>query len=91
MGAAALPIFLMCVGANIRVCAMVDGMIKEGERTVFTQFQRAFGVPENTVRTIREFLGLKNDISLFRDESHPYNNDDFSLETLFRDPENAGG
>ena len=58
---------------------------------VFTQFQRAFGVPENTVRTIREFLGLKNDISLFRDESHPYNNDDFSLDILFRDPENAGG
>jgi len=76
---------------NLYDTAMADGMIKEGERAVFTQFQRAFDVPNNTARTIREFLGLKNDISLFTDESHPYNNDDFSLGSLFQDPGNAEG
>lgn len=76
---------------NLYDTAMADGMIKEGERTVFTQFQRAFDVPNNTARTIREFLGLKNDISLFTDKSHPYNDDDFSLGNLFQDPENAEG
>ncbi len=75
---------------NLYDTSMVDGVIKEGEGTVFSQFQRAFDVPESTVRTIREFLGLKNDISLFSDASHPYNDDDFSLGSLFRDPENIG-
>ena len=76
---------------NLYDTAMADGVVKEGERAMFTQFQRAFDVPENTARMIREFLGLKNDISLFTDESHPYNNDDFSLGNLFQDPENAQG
>ena len=75
---------------NLYDSMTVDGVIKEGERVVFTAFQRAFNVDEKTARDIREFLMLKNDISLFTDSSHPFNDDDFSLGHLFQDARGGG-
>lgn len=80
----------LAVLLNLYDSMMVDGVIKEGERVVFTEFQRAFNVDEKTARDIREFLMLKNDISLFTDSSHPFNDDDFSLGHLFQDARGGG-
>lgn len=70
---------------NLYDTMLADGTIKEGERTMFQKFHHAFEIDETTLRTIREFLTLKNDITLFTDPSHPYNDDVFSLSSLFQD------
>ncbi len=70
---------------NLYDTILVDGMVKEGERKVFKKFQQAFEIDEKTARKIREFLMLKHDTSLFTNPSHPYNDDDFSINSLFRD------
>ncbi|MDA1090062.1 MAG: TerB family tellurite resistance protein [Proteobacteria bacterium] len=70
---------------NLYDTMLADGNIKEGGHRVFEQFHRAFEIDKQTLRTIREFLSLKNDITLFTDANHPYNDDDFSLASLFRE------
>ena len=70
---------------NLYNVMLVDGVVKEGERKVFKKFQHAFDVDEITARKIREFLMLKHDTSLFTNPSHPYNDDDFSINSLFKD------
>ncbi len=69
---------------NLYDIMLTDGTIKEGERTMFRDFHQAFEINETTLRTIREFLTLKNDITLFTNSSHPYNDDGFSLTSLFQ-------
>ena len=69
---------------NLYDTMLVDGVVNDVERSVFRDFQRAFLVDEKTVRIIREILMLRNDISLFINPSHPFNNDDFDLAHLLR-------
>ena len=69
---------------NLYDTMLVDGVVNDAERSVFRDFQRAFLVDEKTVRIIREILMLRNDISLFINPSHPFNNDDFDLAHLLR-------
>ncbi len=75
----------LAILVNLYDIILVDGVVKEGERTVFKKFQHAFEIDEKAARTIREFLMLKHDTSLFTNPSHPYNDDDFSINSLFRD------
>lgn len=70
---------------NLYDTMLADGVIKEGETVIYEQFHRAFEIDKQTLRTIREFLSLKNDLTLFTDDAHPYNDDEFSLTSLFRD------
>ena len=75
----------LAILVNLYDIILVDGAVKEGERDVFKKFQHAFEIDEKTARKIREFLMLRHDMSLFTDPSHPYNDDDFSINSLFRD------
>ena len=75
----------LAILVNLYDIILVDGVVKEGERDVFKKFQHAFEIDEKTARKIREFLMLRHDMSLFTDPSHPYNDDDFSINSLFRD------
>ena len=70
---------------NLYDIILVDGVVKEGERKVFQKFQNAFEINEKTARKIRDFLMLKHDTTLFTNPSHPYNDDDFSINSLFQD------
>jgi uncharacterized tellurite resistance protein B-like protein len=69
----------MAMLVNLYDAMLVDGTVNEAERSVFRDFQHAFLVNEKTVKIIREVLMLRNDISLFTNPSHPFNNDDFDL------------
>ncbi|MBT3307455.1 MAG: TerB family tellurite resistance protein [Alphaproteobacteria bacterium] len=70
---------------NMYDTLLADGIIKEGERAVFTKFQNAFDIDKQTIKYIREFLTLQNDLTVFTNDAHPYNDDEFSLGHLFRD------
>ncbi len=70
---------------NLYDIILVDGAVKASENNVFKKFHYAFEVDEKTARKIREFLTLKHDTSLFTNPSHPYNDDHFSINSLFRD------
>lgn len=70
---------------NLYDTVLADGALKEGERTLFAHFSRAFGVDNKTVKFIREFLTFKNDLTLLTNDLHPFNDDKFSLSYMFQD------
>jgi uncharacterized tellurite resistance protein B-like protein len=60
-----------------------DGHIKMGEKGIIQKFEEAFNVDKDVVSGIRKLLMLKNDTSIFLDQSHPLNNTVFNFDELF--------
>ncbi|MBT4932760.1 MAG: TerB family tellurite resistance protein [Rhodospirillaceae bacterium] len=68
---------------NLYDTMQTDGHIKKGEQDIIQKFEKAFNIDKNIASGIRKFLMLKNDTSIFLDQSHPLNNTAFNFEELF--------
>ena len=68
---------------NLYDTMQADGHIKKGEQDIIQKFEKAFNIDQNIASGIKKFLMLKNDTSIFLDQSHPLNNTAFNFDELF--------
>ena len=65
---------------NLYDVMLVDGNVAVGEKTVMQKFVNSMGLGRETMRVIREVIMIKNDTTIFTDQSHPLNEPGFVLD-----------
>lgn len=63
----------MCILVNLIDSSLADGQAEREEQVMFGKFLQAFGVTEDRFRPFFEVIVLKNDRSVFTNNSHPKN------------------
>lgn len=70
----------MCILMNLIDSAFSDGEAEAEEQELFGRFLQAFGVGEERFKPFFEVLMLKNDRSVFVDQSHPKNQPGYQVK-----------
>ena len=78
------PAHKLSILINMYDTIQVDGQIVEAELKVFQRFQAVFGVDTDTMKSLKKFMVIKNDRSLFLNPTHPLNSGDASYDKLLR-------
>ncbi|MFD1956932.1 TerB family tellurite resistance protein [Paenibacillus thailandensis] len=63
----------MCILVNLVDSSLADGEPERQEQELFAKFMNAFGVSEERFKPFFEVIVLKNDRSVFINQSHPKN------------------
>ncbi|GIX53163.1 tellurite resistance TerB family protein [Sphaerotilus sulfidivorans] len=63
----------MCILINLLDSSLADGQPEPEEQQMFGKFLQAFGITEERFRPFFEVIMLKNDRSVFTNQSHPKN------------------
>lgn len=63
----------MCILVNLIDSSLADGQAEREEQELFGKFLQAFGVSEDRFRPFFEVIVLKNDRSVFTNQSHAKN------------------
>jgi len=70
---------------NMYDAMLVDGSVAVGEKRVMQKFVNSFGLGRNTMKVIREIIMIKNDTTVFTDQSHPQNDPKYVLDVKMFD------
>jgi uncharacterized tellurite resistance protein B-like protein len=70
----------MCILVNLVDSSLSDGEAEREEQEMFGKFLNAFGISEERFKPFFEVIMLKNDRSVFLDQSHPKNQPGFKVE-----------
>lgn len=63
----------MCILTNLVDSSLADGQAEREEQVLFGKYLQAFGISEERFRPFFEVVVLKNDRSVFLNQSHPKN------------------
>lgn len=70
----------MCILINLIDSSLADGQPEQQEQELFGKFLRAFNVTEERFRPFFEVIMLKNDRSVFTNQSHPKNQPGYQVK-----------
>jgi uncharacterized tellurite resistance protein B-like protein len=70
----------MCMLVNLIDSSLSDGQAEQEEQVMFGQFMAAFGVSEERFKPFFEVIVLKNDRSVFTNQSHPKNQEGYKVK-----------
>jgi uncharacterized tellurite resistance protein B-like protein len=70
----------MCMLVNLIDSSLVDGQPEPEEQVLFGKFLQAFGVSEERFRPFFEIMVLKNDRTVFTNQSHPKNDPSYQVK-----------
>jgi hypothetical protein len=69
----------MCILVNLIDSSLTDGTPEPEEQALFAQFMQAFGISEERFKPFFEVIALKQDRSIFSNQSHPKNQLDYKV------------
>lgn len=70
----------MCILVNLIDSSLADGTPEQEEQELFAKFLQAFGISEERFRPFFEVMALKNDRSVFTNQSHPKNQPGYQVK-----------
>ncbi len=70
----------MCMLINLIDSSLADGQPEPEEQMLFGKFMQAFGISEERFRPFFEVIMLKNDRSVFTNQSHPKNDPSYQVK-----------
>ncbi|MCU0492880.1 MAG: TerB family tellurite resistance protein [Chloroflexaceae bacterium] len=70
----------MCIMMNLLDSSFADGTPEPEEQVLFNKFLQAFGIAEDRFRPFFEVIMLKNDRSVFINQSHPMNQPGYTVK-----------
>lgn len=70
----------MCILVNLIDSSLADGTPEQEEQEIFAKFLQAFGISEERFRPFFEVMVLKNDRSVFTNQSHPKNQPGYQVK-----------
>lgn len=70
----------ICILTNLADSLLADGKVHPSEQRMFDYILAGFGVSEQIFRPYFQVLAIKNDRSVFTNQSHPYNSPQHSVD-----------
>lgn len=70
----------MCILVNLIDSSLADGTPEQEEQEIFAKFLQAFGISEERFKPFFEVMVLKNDRSVFTNQSHPKNQPGYQVK-----------